>query len=231
MHFSLYVRQMALGLGMFFFALFLPVHSAMAMGNYCLCIDDLSQINPDNYEAMNNGLEALNKCTADIPAEKCVPENNDLLKKDGARFAACLTKFDNATACEDTYKQWVVNKEAKVAASKKAAQGLQSTKSSFLPDCALSDELTSECRDVSIFLILAINISRYVFSIIGGLSLLMFVYGGFTMIISQGNSEKIQQGKNIMVAVFIGLLIAFGGYILVSFLGQSLGLQQGFRLL
>ncbi len=202
---------------------------AQAASDFCMCNDNLDKITTDNYATVGDEVTAANHCADKVPQNQCTAEGIKALY--GEDYDGCTNNFDNQTSCEDAYQVWVKNKEAKLKATASAAVGINSTKSQFIPDCALQDELTSECRDINIFIILAINISRYVFSIIGGLSLLMFVYGGFTLIISQGNSEKIQNGKNIMVAVVVGLLIAFGGYILVNFLGQSLGLQESFRLL
>jgi hypothetical protein len=210
-----------------FFGRAIPA-SAMA-SDFCMCNDDLEKITTGNFTTMADEITAANHCAEKVKQDQCTTEGIKALY--GEEYDRCTNNFDNQTSCEDAYQTWIKNKEAKLSATANAAKGVKSTKSQFIPDCALQDELTGECRDISIFLILAINISRYVFSIIGGLSLLMFVYGGFTMIISQGSSEKIQQGKNIMVAVVVGLLIAFGGYLLVNFLGQSLGLQDSFRLL
>jgi hypothetical protein len=180
---------------------------------------------------MDDALQAGDYCEKNLAPEKCTPEG--VQKELGVthQYVSCSSDYANATACHDAFKTWTENKKERLKAGEAASKGIQSTKTNFLPDCALEDKITPPCDDVSIFLILAINISRYVFSIVGGLSLLMFVYAGFILIISQGNSEKIEQGKNIMMAVVIGLLIAFGGYLLVSFLGQSLGLQANFRLL
>jgi hypothetical protein len=66
--------------------------------------------------------------------------------------------------------------------------------------------------------------------VIGALALIMFVYGGFTLILSQGSSEKVKKGGEIIVAAIIGLVIMFGAYMLVSFLGEAVNIQTEFKL-
>jgi hypothetical protein len=62
-----------------------------------------------------------------------------------------------------------------------------------------------------------------VFRLIGTAAFLFFVYGGFTIILSFGNPEKVQQGKQILTAAIIGIIIIFGAYILVKFILDTLG--------
>ena len=86
------------------------------------------------------------------------------------------------------------------------------------------------CDDLGVFIELAINIGAYMFTFIGALALLVFVYGGFKMIISAGDSAKIKEGKDAMVAAVIGIIIAFSGVAIVKFLGDSLQLKAEYRL-
>lgn len=109
------------------------------------------------------------------------------------------------------------------------------TKSKFIPDCALSSDIGSvakegECRSVSVFVTLLINVANYLFTIVGALALLFFIYGGFTLILSRGSTDQVKKGKDIMVAAIVGLVIVFGAYMLVSFLGTAVGLKGGFLL-
>jgi hypothetical protein len=63
--------------------------------------------------------------------------------------------------------------------------------------------------------------------IVGSIALLMFVYGGFIMMISQGDATKITKGKTILVWSAIGIMIIFGSYIFVSYIITELGQGQG----
>ncbi len=110
-----------------------------------------------------------------------------------------------------------------------------SEQSQFIPDCALQRDIGSatkegECRSVSIFVILLIKFASYLFTIVGALALLFFIYGGFTLILSRGATEQVKKGKDIMVAAVIGLVIVFGAYMLVRFLGTAVGLKGVYTL-
>lgn len=81
-------------------------------------------------------------------------------------------------------------------------------------DYTLSDILT-----------IAIGASRWILGIVGSLALIMFIYGGFTFLISAGSSDKVGQARKIIVAAVIGLIIVFTSYIIIRFVLTSLGLD------
>ena len=58
--------------------------------------------------------------------------------------------------------------------------------------------------------------------IVGSLALLMFIFGGFTWMLSAGSAEKVKKGKDIMIWAAIGLVIIFTSYTLVSFVISSI---------
>ncbi len=49
----------------------------------------------------------------------------------------------------------------------------------------------------------------------GSFALLMFVYGGFLWLTSQGNTEKVQKGKQVFTWAVIGLVVIFTAYIVL----------------
>lgn len=107
--------------------------------------------------------------------------------------------------------------------------------SRFIPECALENPTgqaldEGECRSVNIYIILLFNITNYLFGIVGALALLFFIYGGFTLILSRGNSEQTKKGIEIISAAIIGLIVVFGAYMLVRFLGTTVGLKSEYRL-
>lgn len=71
---------------------------------------------------------------------------------------------------------------------------------------------------------IVIGASRWVLGIVGSLALIMFIYGGFTFLISAGSSEKITQAKKIITAAVVGLIIVFSSYLIIAFVLGSLGL-------
>lgn len=92
----------------------------------------------------------------------------------------------------------------------------------ILPECAK----TGNCRDVDAFIQLFINFATFaVIGISGTFALLFFVYGGFMMILSAGNSERVTKGKDILVNSIIGLALVFTAYLIVLTLLKVLGVE------
>jgi len=169
--------------------------------SWCFCYIKSDPANRKVGNAVcNSGYrEELSKfCDDDIGYDKCVPSGSE-------------------EDCQLTLNSW--KKENNLL-------GKQATQTSFIPDCAMYDDLTDACRDVSIFVTMLINIGRYLFAFVGSLVLLMLVLGGFQLIISQGNPEKVKKAKDIMVGAVLGLVVVFGAYVLVDFLGNTLGVQE-----
>lgn len=57
--------------------------------------------------------------------------------------------------------------------------------------------------------------------LIGSLALAMFVYGGFTWMLSAGNSTQIEKGKSILIWATIGLVFIFSSYAVLQFIFQD----------
>lgn len=57
-----------------------------------------------------------------------------------------------------------------------------------------------------------------ILGITGSFALFMFIYGGFIMLTSAGNTEKITKGKNILIWAIIGILVIMGSYAIVRFI-------------
>jgi hypothetical protein len=91
-----------------------------------------------------------------------------------------------------------------------------------LPACAFD----GSCRDINDLLRVAIKIGELALGFVGSLALVFFVYGGFTMILSMGNAEKVKKGRDILVASVIGIVIAFSAYAIVNFTLDVLQVQS-----
>lgn len=102
--------------------------------------------------------------------------------------------------------------------------------SELITKCGQKDPNLEDCGDVTVFIRLAFQIINYVFGIIGGIALLFFIYGGFTFILSQGNSDKVQHGKDIIFSAILGIVIAFSGYALIGFVGDMIGIEKEYKL-
>lgn len=62
------------------------------------------------------------------------------------------------------------------------------------------------------------DILRGLFGIIGVIALVIFLYGGFTWMTSEGAEKKIKKGWDTMIWGALGLGIIFASFILVRFL-------------
>lgn len=67
------------------------------------------------------------------------------------------------------------------------------------------------------FITLGINVSNIILGVVGALTLAMFIYGGLTLLLSGGSSEKVSKGKEIILGSVVGLLIVFGSYTIINF--------------
>jgi len=73
--------------------------------------------------------------------------------------------------------------------------------------------------DINVLIARVIN---FILSLVGSVSLLLFVYGGITWMTSAGAAEKVKKGKDIIVWAIIGLAVVFTSYILVKFVIQGI---------
>lgn len=72
------------------------------------------------------------------------------------------------------------------------------------------------------------NVIRALLGIVGSLALAVFIYGGFTWVISAGNDDKIKKGKDMIIWATFGLLVIFASYSLVTFIiGAIAGTSVG----
>ncbi len=67
------------------------------------------------------------------------------------------------------------------------------------------------------FIQIGLLAAEFILGIVGSLALLFFMYGGLMMIISQGSSEKVEQGKTILKNAVIGLVIVFTSWAIINF--------------
>ncbi len=84
------------------------------------------------------------------------------------------------------------------------------------------------CGNYSVddFLSLAVNVSNWILGIVGSAALLFFVYGGFLFILSGGSSDKVDQGKRMIIGSVVGLVIVFSSYLIIQFVMSSLGFTK-----
>lgn len=60
------------------------------------------------------------------------------------------------------------------------------------------------------------NAIKVVLGIVGSISLLVFVFGGYQLLTSAGDDSKVRMGSNAMLYATIGLFIIFGAYAILN---------------
>jgi len=61
------------------------------------------------------------------------------------------------------------------------------------------------------------RIIQAVLGIVGSITLLMFVAGGFIWMTAAGNEKRVETGKNILIWSFLGLVVIFAAYAVTRF--------------
>lgn len=80
---------------------------------------------------------------------------------------------------------------------------------------SLQNPLNGNVTDAAVLIGMIIKAAL---SIVGALSLGVFVIGGFTWLTSAGNQEKVSKGTKTMLWATIGLIVVFASYAAVSLL-------------
>lgn len=67
-----------------------------------------------------------------------------------------------------------------------------------------------------------------IFSISGGIAFLYLIYGAFLVITSQGNPERLNQGKQVIVGAVVGLIFVITSVFVVNLVGSGILKIPGF---
>ena len=78
-------------------------------------------------------------------------------------------------------------------------------------------------KDITIALVIG-KIIKIFLGIIGTISLIMFIYGGFLMLTSAGRAGQIKTGQQTLVWASIGILVVFTSYAMLKFVFSAFGL-------
>ena len=70
---------------------------------------------------------------------------------------------------------------------------------------------------------LAGQIIKGLLGVTGAIALFMMVWGGITWMISNGNAERLKQGKDTILWAILGLVIIFMSYIIITFVFTLIG--------
>lgn len=218
----------------------------LAAGNDCRCFTRLDLVMPEDLykDSLKKKPQVLNSICIVAKDGECNPKSQEKIlgiTKD-TLYPDCAKSPDpnSVENCIANTKDWVKEKEKMLVngkvivesasgGEKKEPEAGGSVLSALIKRCGAA-AMDQDCFDITVFISLLIQLTDYLFGIIGALALGSFIYGGFVLILSQGNPEKVKQGTGAMINALIGLLIAFGGYVLVSFLSEILKLKSNFSL-
>jgi len=67
-----------------------------------------------------------------------------------------------------------------------------------------------------------------VFRVTGGIALLMLMYGGFLILTSQAEPERLNYGRRVVTGAVIGLIFALGSVFIVNIIGSGILRLPGF---
>jgi len=81
----------------------------------------------------------------------------------------------------------------------------------FMQNISAACGNNGDCQLPDIMTVVA-NVGNYVLGLVGAVVLLMFVVGGFYMIASGGNMDRVKTGKRYITTSIVGLLIVFGAF-------------------
>jgi hypothetical protein len=220
----------------FFFILFfcginLNVSNAKA-ANQCFCYTEL-HITPEI-----TAKDVANPAKFDANCIENAPDACKIgLPNTGSPYTNCSYVSSTPEQCAVEKRTWVTARDITISnltnqtKTKSAEQKRKGLIGAILPACVFEDSVEGDCRDVSIFIKLAIDICTVLLSIIGSLALGVFIYGGFTLIISEGSPEKVKKGTGAMISAVIGLAVVFGAFLLVKILGDAIGIGDAVNLL
>ena len=85
----------------------------------------------------------------------------------------------------------------------------------LLPGCASQ---AGGCATLESLIQFGVAYGKLILGVSGSVALVFFVYGGFLMLVSHGNSEYVKKGTKVLIAATIGLIIIFGSFTAVKFL-------------
>ncbi|MDO8261358.1 MAG: pilin, partial [Candidatus Magasanikbacteria bacterium] len=89
-------------------------------------------------------------------------------------------------------------------------------------DVCIENPLTGDSTQTEPAVLIG-SIINAVMGVVGSLALAMFIYGGFMWMLSAGNDQRVQKGKDILTWATLGLIVIFSSYALVKLVFEGLG--------
>lgn len=85
-----------------------------------------------------------------------------------------------------------------------------------LPLVARAAELENPLKGIDTVIDLLINVTRFVLGLTALVAVIMVIYGGFTLMLSRGNAQAVQKGKEIIIWAIVGMGVAILSYSIMS---------------
>jgi len=99
------------------------------------------------------------------------------------------------------------------AQSNSSATSSCKTDAKGVVSCGLVNPLESGTTDINKIIG---SLIKAALGVIGAITLLMLVWGGFLWLTSAGNAERVEQGTKTMLWAAIGVLIVFSSYFIIA---------------
>ncbi len=73
------------------------------------------------------------------------------------------------------------------------------------------------------------SIYQYGLGLIGGVALVFIIYGGYLILSSQGEPDKLNIGRSYIIYSIVGLLLALSGFVFYQIVAQNILGIPGFK--
>ena len=100
----------------------------------------------------------------------------------------------------------------------------------IVPECARNPSATA-IPQISCAMEMMGNVAQIILGATGSFALLMFVYGGFVMVISAGDSSKVSEGKKILMNAVFGIVVILTAGIVLRYALGILVQNNNFKLI
>lgn len=163
------------------------------------------------------GVSGLLICLKDVKAEQKCPDGITCYPA-----SSCPTGQDEVGTCKYTVGN--EEKNGKCCKSKSGSSGGGILPAETGGKCPAD---TPNCGNYTLndMVQTFANIATWILGITGSLALAFFIYGGIMFMVSGGNSDRVNQAKQILIGAVIGLIIVFASYMIINFIFNSMGLK------
>lgn len=87
----------------------------------------------------------------------------------------------------------------------------------LLPRLVIAAEIENPLGGIETVTDVLIVLTRFVLGITALIAVIMVIYGGFVLMLSRGNSQEVQKGKDVIFWAILGMAAAILSYSIMSF--------------